>query len=558
MIFSGGPLYIINTILCFLINLFCYLVYKKNKQQTTLNIGIAFGLFGISHIMTFLGLREILNLPLLAIRLTAYFTIIATIYREQKKISFKLITLLSIIVTSIFYFFIPQILSLLSMSKETFNVKVPIDTLLNITNLALCIFIAFIALLKYRKTRNTFLCFLGIGFGLFALSNLFQIITTNLGVQANFATLLAVSRIFSYLLIIAGIYLQITQETLNKIIKYTTNTKLQLSLIVMMILTLVSLFYYPNKQFLSTDPKPTINAIKPASEGKQIKEITAGLYVKNFSVFDIIKNNFIMNAILWFEFDPHQVNLETIKSFSFEKGKILEKSKIKSKIINDKLWVYYKIKVEFSSNLNYKLFPIEDHKIYITLANTNMNPNSEILVSQNTNLVVSKNIFTGDWNNIGKEVEYGYIEESLDKYQKEMSTKYPVVLFELSFEKAGIRKTLAIFLPLFMVFFLSMFSLLINIKNSAGILSLSVGSTSALIFNLIVIERMSPDVRYFTIANKIYSLLLVIAFTILLLNIYITKEMKNESNEKKLILERSYAFIFFIVFILLIIYSVLY
>ena len=551
MIFLGGPLYIINTILCFLINLFCYLVYKKNKQKTTLNIGIAFGLFGISHIMTFLGLREILNLPLLAIRLTAYFIIITTIYSEQKKISFKLITLLSIIITSIFYFFIPQILSLLSM-------KVSIDTLLNITNLALCIFIAFIALLKYSKTRNTFLCFLGIGFGLFALSNLFQIITTNLGVQANFATLLAVSRIFSYLLIIAGIYIQITQETLNKIIKYTTNTKLQLSLIVMMILTLVSLFYYPNKQFLSTDPKPTINAIKPASEGKQIKEITAGLYVKNFSVFDIIKNNFIMNAILWFEFDPHQVNLETIKSFSFEKGKILEKSKIKSKIINDKLWVYYKIKVEFSSNLNYKLFPIEDHKIYITLANTNMNPNSEILVSQNTNLVVSKNIFTGDWNNIGKEVEYGYIEESLDKYQKEMSTKYPVVLFELSFEKAGIRKTLAIFLPLFMVFFLSMFSLLINIKNSAGILSLSVGSTSALIFNLIVIERMSPDVRYFTIANKIYSLLLIVAFTILLLNIYITKEMKNEANEKKLILERSYAFIFFIVFILLTIYSVLY
>lgn len=566
MIFSGGPLYIINIIFCVLVNLFCYLVYKNKKNQTTLNIGIAFGLFGISHFINFLGLHEILNLPLLVIRFTAYFAIISTIHNKQKKISFKFITLLAIIASSIFHF-IPQILSLLSIKA-----MLPTNLLLNISNLILCISIAFTAILKYKsekrfnvKNKNTFLYFLGIGFILFSLSHLFQLILINFGILANFITLLIISRIFSYLLIIVGIYLQLTQKTLNDIIKYTTNSKIQILSIAIMIVTLILLFYYPNKLFLSSDPQPRISTIKPIIGTKEIKEINTGLYIKNFPVFDIIKNNFIMNAIIWFEFNPHQIDIETISNFNFEKGEILKKSKLKSKIINDKLWVYYKIKVEFKSNLDYKFFPIEDHKIYITLANSKMNPDSEILVSYNTDLVLRKNIFTGDWRKIGNEVEYGYIEQIIDKYQKEKATKYPVVSFELSFEKAGIRKTLAIFLPLFMVFFLSLFSLLINIKSTSTTLAVSVGSTSALIFNLIAIEGMSPNVRYFTIANKIYSILLISAFAILLLNVYIAKEIKKErseeeanANEKKLIRERSYAFFFFIVFILLTIYSILY
>ena len=551
MTLYGESILIINTILCFLINLFGYLIYKKSKNRTTLYIGIAFLLFGISNIISFLGLQEILNFPLLIIRFTAYFTIIAAIsINKQQKISLKLIGL-STFITSLIFHFIPQILNLIS-------IKLPIDTLLNMTNLILCLLIVFIALLKYRKQKDLLLYFIGIGFLLFSLSHILQIITINLGLLTDYSTLLAIFRILSYTLIMVGIYTLIEKETLDKIEKYTTNTKLQLSVVLIMIVSLVLLFYYPNKRFLSSDPKSVFNIIKPSYKSKQIIEIKTGIYIKNFTVFDIIKNEFVMNAIIWFEFNPHQINLNTIKKFSLEKGKILKKSKPKTKKIGNKLWVYYKIKAKFSTNLDYRLFPIEDHKIYIKLINSQMNPDSEILVSYNTDLTIKDKIFTGDWKNIGKEVEYGYIEHSFDKHKKEKITKYPIVLFELYFEKAGIRKTLAIFLPLFMVFFLSLFSLLINIKDSEVIFSLSAGSTTALIFSLIVIESMSPDVRYFTIANKIYTLLLIVSFVILLLNIYIAKEIEKETNEKKLILIRSYSFFFFIIFILITIYSMLY
>lgn len=551
MTLYSEPILIINTILCFLINLFGYLIYKKSKDRTTLYISIAFLLFGISHIINLLSLQEILNFPLLIIRFTAYFIIIATISRnKQQKISLKLIGL-STFITSLIFHFIPQTLNVIS-------IKLPIDTLLNMTNLTLCLLIVFIALLKYRKQKDLLLYFIGIGFLLFAFSHILQIITINFCLLTDFSTLLSIFRMLSYALIMVGIYLLIEKETLDKIEKYTTNTKLQLSIILIMIASLILLFYYPNKRFLSSDPKPTFSIIKPSYKSKQIIEIKTGIYIKNFPVFNIIKNEFIMNAIIWFEFNPHQINLNTIKNFSFEKGKILKKSKPKMKKIGNKLWVYYKIKVEFSTNLDYKFFPLEDHKIHIKLINTQMNPDSEILVSHNTDLTIKDKIFTGDWKKIGTEVEYGYVEHSFDKYQKEKITKYPIVLFEMYFEKAGIRKTLAIFLPLFMVFFLSLFSLLINIKNSEVIFSLSVGSTTALIFSLIVIESMSPNVRYFTIANKVYTLLLIISFTILLLNIYIVKEAKKIKNEKKLILRRSYSFLFFIIFILLTIYSILY
>ncbi|MFH1461667.1 MAG: hypothetical protein ABIF12_01850 [bacterium] len=364
-------------------------------------------------------------------------------------------------------------------------------------------------------------------------------------------------RIFAYLIIILGIYHSIKEESLKQIIKYSNNTKIQIAAIGLMIITIISLFYYPNKLFLSSDPQPIITSIKPNAQDQIIKEAQTGLFIKNFPVFDVVKNEFIMNAIVWFEFDPRQININSIKDFSFEKGKILEKSELNSKIINNNLWIYYKVKVEFTSDLDYKYFPIEDHKIYLTLVNTQMDPKLETLVSYNTNLVLKEGIFTGDWRKISEEVEYGYIELFLDKYEEAKSTKYPAVSFELSFEKIGSRKALVIFIPLFMVFFLSLLSLLVNINNTSGIITLSAGSTSALIFNLIAIESMSPNVRYFTVANKIYILLLIFAFLILLTNVYVEKNL-NKIDTNRLQLIRGYTFYFSITFILLIIYSILY
>lgn len=75
------PVYILNLVLCIIILGLGFLGYKKSKDKSPLYIGIAFGLFGISHLLTILGLRETLQVFLLAIRIIAYLMVAFTMFR---------------------------------------------------------------------------------------------------------------------------------------------------------------------------------------------------------------------------------------------------------------------------------------------------------------------------------------------------------------------------------------------------------------------------------------------------------------------------------------------
>jgi hypothetical protein len=538
---------IINIILSFFIYSLSYLIYKKSKNKTILQIGIAFGLFGISHIIAILHLNKIAVFLYLSIRFFAYLTIIKAI---SEKLSFKTITLISIF-GGMFFQLEPYIL-------HKFNINILFKNSLDIINSIFCALILLISLLRYKKEKNKIFLFISVSFFIFFMSHVLIITSLSSYFDAYYISLISMSRTISYILIAIGIHKLIEENLSETLAIYITNIKRQIFFIGIMIAMLFVLFYSPHKKFLTSDTTNPLKTFQPNQKSSNIKEIKTGLYIENFPKFDIVNNEFTMKATVWFEFDPHQISADIVSDFSFEKGNILKKSQIESKIINDKLWIYYRIKISFNSNLNYKHFPIEDHKIYLTLINTNMNPKSEILVSYNTDLTSSENLFTGDWDKIDQEVEYGYIEHKLDKYEEEKSTIYPAVSLELSFEKKGSRKALVIFLPLFMVFFLSLLSLLVRLNNIKTAISLSAGSASALIFSLIAIEDMSPDVRYFTIANKIYTILLISSFTILLVNIYISKEVKRDGNIQKLILIKGYTFYLSIIFILLSIYSILY
>jgi len=74
------PIYLINLILCIIIVVFGYLGFKKAKERWPLYIAISFGLFGLSHLLTLLGLREALTGFLIAIRTIAYLLVAYTLY----------------------------------------------------------------------------------------------------------------------------------------------------------------------------------------------------------------------------------------------------------------------------------------------------------------------------------------------------------------------------------------------------------------------------------------------------------------------------------------------
>jgi len=79
------PIYFVNLILCIIIVVFGYLGFKKAKEAWPLYIAISFGLFGLSHLLTLLGLREALTGFLIAIRTIAYLLVAFTLYRVAFK-----------------------------------------------------------------------------------------------------------------------------------------------------------------------------------------------------------------------------------------------------------------------------------------------------------------------------------------------------------------------------------------------------------------------------------------------------------------------------------------
>jgi hypothetical protein len=80
MSFIMDPVVIVNLILCIFIVVLAILEYSKTKSSIALFIGIAFGLFGISHLLTLLGLADSLTTPLIIIRILAYLSVIYGLY----------------------------------------------------------------------------------------------------------------------------------------------------------------------------------------------------------------------------------------------------------------------------------------------------------------------------------------------------------------------------------------------------------------------------------------------------------------------------------------------
>jgi hypothetical protein len=79
--FNWDPVYVVNLALRIVIFNLGYWGYRKRRDAVPLLIGIAFGLFGISHLVTLLGLAADWTNVLIGIRVVAYLTVIYALYK---------------------------------------------------------------------------------------------------------------------------------------------------------------------------------------------------------------------------------------------------------------------------------------------------------------------------------------------------------------------------------------------------------------------------------------------------------------------------------------------
>jgi len=79
------PITAVNFVLTIVIFALGVALYGRKKNVMALYIGIAFGLFAISHLATLLGLAASLVVPLIVVRTVAYIIVILALLTLWKK-----------------------------------------------------------------------------------------------------------------------------------------------------------------------------------------------------------------------------------------------------------------------------------------------------------------------------------------------------------------------------------------------------------------------------------------------------------------------------------------
>lgn len=273
------------------------------------------------------------------------------------------------------------------------------------------------------------------------------------------------------------------------------------------------------EQHKFSDPIPSIEYFTP--ETLRIFKtspitIETGLHIDKFQEFKMEQNNFIFSGTLWFKFDPGSISLDTLEKFDFAKGDILERGKPDMHFVEEKLLVRYKIKVEFNSPLDYKDFPLDNHRLFLKLTNTDLYPEEVIFDTAEKNFIIKANVQDSGWKLVGKDVESGYSITQLSSGTQTTINTYPVAIFTLKYLRDGIRYALSIFLPLLFLFYLILLTFSLEPERA---ITISPAIVTALLAYRFVIERISPqNVGYFMLSDQLFFLFLGLLSLFFILN----------------------------------------
>ncbi len=305
-----------------------------------------------------------------------------------------------------------------------------------------------------------------------------------------------------------------------------TNTSVKGVLLGVLVVYLLIIFSYALRQFNTTDSIPLLKPINTEALKKMgpfMVRVKTGMFIKHFPVFDVSKNTFQVDAIVWFEFNGDEMNLDTVERFSFDNGKMIYKSPPDIKVTGVNIFVRYNVIFELKTNLQFHRFPLEDHRLTIMMANEFVTPDEMIFIVGASSFTMFSKEAPAGWNFGDLSVDAGVQPLILDKNDIEKKAESPKALFIANVIKSSSRRTLVIFLPLFSMVFLALLCFLMNAGNTAGKIALSSSALTGLLGYRFVLEQMVPQVGYFTTTDSIYLLLLVFAFLNFCVQLFLTR-----------------------------------
>ena len=296
---------------------------------------------------------------------------------------------------------------------------------------------------------------------------------------------------------------------MKKLLSKGETARFQIVLIIIASIILGSFFYIRlGEEAVFFETKPSIESY---GQEIDIPKVETGFSLKSFSLFDKLKNKFIFNGTIWFEYDPTLLDYEVIDKFSFHNGKFLKKIGHKSKAVNGNALARFDISVEFTIKLDQRFFPFDDHRITLILTNEFVSYKDLMYTIKSNDFTVNDSIYASGYKYLDKHVYYGFILPT--ETDVKWAVGHPVVLFSLDFAKAGLRKPTLIMLPLILMFFISLFALTRNpLQEKSLVLRLAIAALPAIIAYRFVIETISPKVNYSILTDLLFSFVLLVSF----------------------------------------------
>ena len=332
-------------------------------------------------------------------------------------------------------------------------------------------------------------------------------------------------------------------STLFRIIRSTKFHLITLLITVSYILLLFSLQY---KKTTISEPFPELlqvdNKIKALAT-----PVTVGIYINSFPEFSFANNEFALDATVWFRFAKATESLDSLSKFTFQHSKwggdteIIYKAPPIIKIFDKDVLVCYHIQVNFMAHLNHRAFPSGDHKLNFILQNKSVTAQELVFVTAPQNIALSENILVENWKPTKTFASAGYVKATLNSQDPNMYITYPCAAFSIDFENIGARTPISLYLPLFILFFIMLLSLILSIADTNRISLVSAGVPALVLFRL-VIDSVSPRVGYITQIDTVYYLVVFLSLLILFLQTYIILTLQNQkalpANAKDLLHER--------------------
>lgn len=348
------------------------------------------------------------------------------------------------------------------------------------------------------------------------------------------------------------------------IIDFLKNTKFQLIILFLAACYTTFILGWKYKGFNTSESLPPIkNVTREMVRYANVVEV--GLQINSFLQFSFNKNEFGIDGTAWFKFPIGTESLDIISQFTIkhallqENGHLIYRSKPIIRLSEHNVFVAFHIQTLFKMDLNYRLFPIGDHKLSFILQNRNVTPYEIVFVSKKENFDIAPNILVENWNPFEKYVQSGFLTSVIDKEDESLNVSYPCVAFSIDFENVGLRDIISLYFPMFVLFIIGLFSFSIKITDLNRLLIIASSLPILALFRM-VIDSLSPVVGYTTHIDFVYYLLVFLSLLILFFQAYVVLALQRieesdgaERQRMKVRLERLNAIMYTLVLIIFIV-----